>query len=662
MRLSSKKLRAASLTMATLLSSVFAVFALGSPAHADPDCNNGGYYVLWVRGSSEKIGDLRADAFYWSLIGSHQNPGVFGPSAAWAELGNLDGDVLKGDEPNNPGEYPAAGGVLGWALLPGYNDSVTIGMQELVTHLNHRYSSWGRNCHSETLVLGGYSQGADVIGWALRRHDLTQAAKNHIGFVALYGDPKFNPGSLSDRINRANFDSNWWWVRGDDTGFRYFNNYPYQNYTTRNSGILAPRDPYVANEFKGRFGSWCAYKDLVCAGHGNAVVHGNYHNIWIPASIGEIVYRARQKRNQLNPSNPVPVPAFTVSMPVGQPAVYETTSSSPNPPAPSIHQVIRTRGISGEAQVYAATKSAVTEAWWRPGGDGVHTSEIIHIAQNNITSIAKVNEPDGVTQALYTAVPDGVWETWWRPGEGIHHAKIVSGLNDVRQVIADPRWEGGKYVHRLYLLAQDGPYEVWWKDGDPSGVHVGRLDQITGAVTMTASTGPSGEYQLYVATPTWVYELWWYPWQGVHHGPIINITQANIDSLSKITLTSGQQRLYTGTSTGVWQSIWHNSTPAHNPEVHGKSGVIHSEVMKTGSAFQAYIATRNSVQEYWWHSNGAGNGSVITRNQGDITTFDKYNDGAAQQVYTATQNGEVYETWWGGGVGPQTNFLFRVSR
>jgi hypothetical protein len=52
----------------------------------------------------------------------------------------------------------------------------------------------------------------------------------------------------------------------------------------------------------------------------------------------------------------------------------------------------------------------------------------------------------------------------------------------------------------------------------------------------------------------------------------------------------------------------------------------------------------------------------MTRTQGDITTFTKYNDGAAQQVYTGTSNGQVYETWWGGGASPATNLLFTVGR
>lgn len=641
-----------------LTSGVVVVVGPASPAHADPSCQSNGYYVLWARGSGEMINDARAQAFGWRLAGGLG-------SFEWAELGNLDGTAADGEQVDDTDhEYPARR-VDGWhlvgAALFGYNNSVQVGVRELVAHLNDRYAGDGPEgngaCHSETLILGGYSQGADVIGSALERQGIAAAAKDNIGFVALYGDPKFNPGALSDRYNRVNFHSDWWWVRGDDAGFRFTGAPILPEYKVPNSGILQARDPYVPGEFKGRFGSWCAYNDLVCAGTGTEAVHSTkYQDNWIEDSVDEIVYEARKKHDQLDPSNPHSNSSFTVSMPNSLPATYGA------PPPATIHTLKRTKDPGGTNQVYAATRSAVTEAWWQPGGDGVHVKEMIHISQNNIVGFDKVNEPDGATQSLYTAVPDGVWETWWRPNEGIHSEKIVTGLSGVRQVIADPRWENGQYVHRLYLLAQDGPYEVWWRDGDPSGIHVNRLNQINDPVTMTASTGPSGEYQLYVATATWAYELWWYPGQGMHYGPVINVTQANIDSLSKITFSAGQQRLYTGTSTGVWQSVWQNSTPAHNHEVSGKTGVVHSEAMKPGSAFQIYLATGTSVQEYWWTTTNAGNSTLMSRSQGDITTFDKYNDSSYQQVYTATLYGQVYETYWGGGTGPTTKLLFTVGR
>ena len=657
--------------LVAMLSVVWLVgFGSATPAQADPDCKS--VYGVFVRGSGEHLNDKRAHVFYVALKNAVEARGL---SFGFSELGNEDGSVpvdmganpdsYNGVQPNaaykDPyDEYPAVP-VDNWSVVNvvngKYNNSVVVGSNELVAHLNQRYlpGPVGRGCSNESLVLGGYSQGADVVGWTLQRSDLLQVVRDHVGYVALYGDPKFDPGALSQR-------QQWqrpWWVRGDDPGFRY----AVSGNVVLDSGALGPRQPYVSDQFQGRFGSWCAYRDGICTGSvvpsTDPGTHSSAYDAtpnWIALSVPEIANKAITKRNELNPSLlPATGPSYTIAEP--NPSV-----NVPVTVLPRIKSVKRTTDPSGTPQVYAATNSAITEAWWHPGGDGVHTSEVIHIAQDNIVGFDKVNLPEG-KQALYTAVPDGIWETWWDAQHSPGSAKIISGLSGVRSVVAANRWESGQYVHRLYVLAGDGPWEFWWKDGDPEGIHKSRLVNINEPVTMTKSTGPDGEDQLYVASADWVYEIWWKPDTGVKYGTVINISQRDINSLSK-TLVGGEQRLFTGTSTSVWQSKWNGSTaPAHSAEVSGRTGIIHSQAMRTGSAYQIYIATTGGVREYWYSSTGAGNSNVVNRSQqGDISTFVKFNDGAAQQIYTGTNRGEVYETWWGGGTSPTTSKLFEVAR
>jgi hypothetical protein len=369
----------------------------------------------------------------------------------------------------------------------------------------------------------------------------------------------------------------------------------------------------------------------------------------------EIGWAVATRRNALNPTL---LPATT-----GYYAPPDPTTGPPTeePPHPVVTKVKRTAGPDGVREVYASTMSSVTEAWWYPGGDGVHTDEVINISQANIVGFDKVNEPDGVTQSLYTAVPDGVWETWWRPGEGIHNNKIATGLSGVRQVIAAPTMIDGQYTHRVYLLAEDGPHEFWWRDGG-DGIHGSLLNNISGPVTMTKSRGPDGADQLYVATPTWVYELWWHPGQGVHNGTIINITQGDIRSLDKgDNLPDGGQLLYTGTSTTAWQSYWLNSAPSHGTIATDQSNAIQIKKTVYNGVHELYLATGDHVQEYWWNGSASGGGELIRISQNNITSFDKSDDGADQQVYTASGD-LVYETWWRAGVNPSSSVLFKVAR
>lgn len=629
-------------------------------AHANPGCANGGVYAIFARGSGEHFNDQRATEFEADLRAALQSR----VSMAYAELGNFDNNYSVGG-----GEYPAVGG-LEAGFTPTYSSSVTKGANELVAYLNNRVTA----CPQESIVLGGYSQGADVVGWTIQRSDLNQTAKNHIGFVALYGDPKFNAGPLDDRANNANFGSNWWWVRGSGPGWRST-----LGVKEPNSGMYQPRNPYYAAGFGGRLGSWCDAGDGVCTGmfwrgwgfgsHGNAYqdrdANGQTcsgHTGWISCSTPEVAYKAIQMRNQLNPTL---LPATAASYTLTVPNADNSPPVTSTPPPPAILQVKRSLAPDGTThEVYAATNSTVTEGWWQPGGDGVHTDEIINIAQGNIVGFDKVNQPDGATQSLYTAVPDGVWETWWNASTSPQSAKIVTGLSGVRQVIAAPTMINGQYTHRLYLLAEDGPHEVWWRDGG-DGMHASLLNNISGPVTMAKSTGPDGADQLYVATPTWVYELWWWPGQGVHSGTIINITQGDIRSLSKgANLGDGGQLLYTGTSTTAWQTYWNSSngtSPSHGTIATGQTGAIQVEKDVYNGVHELYLATGDHVQEYWWNGPNSGGGELIRISQNNITSFDKSNDGAYQQIYTASGS-LVYETYWAAGVSPTSNVLFSVTR
>lgn len=681
-RISARRRRAPFLLVLTLLSAAgLTVLTPASPAHADPDCAS--VYAVFARGTGEHFNDLQAHDFYWYMKWAVEGTAASDGSHltfAWSELGNEDGgvpvDMTTGPNyenqpkpgPDAPDEYPATGAMV--SLDPPqvvlYDKSVTIGANELVTHLNNRVAK----CPQESIVLGGYSQGADVVGWVLQRSDLSQTVRNHVGFVALYGDPKFDPGALSQR-------EQWqrpWWVRGDDPGFRFTST---TGVVVPNNGAMFPRQPYVSSQFQGRFGSWCAYQDGICTGaasdhpwdlgtHGNAYQDhknsdGSWYTGWVSRSVPEIANKAAQMRNQLNPQL-LPATGPSYSIPGPDPNTDPPITSTP-PPPPTILQVKRTLAPDGTThEVYAATNSTVTEGWWHPGGDGVHTDQIINISQNNIVGFDKVNMPDGATQAIYTAVPDGVWESWWRSGTGVSSSKIVSGLSGVRQVIVANAYEGSQFVHRLYLLAQDGPYEVWWKDGG-DGVHVDRLNNITGGVAMAAGTGPDGAYEVFVATPTWVYELWWFPGGTVNARTILNITQGDILSLSMgANLSDGTQLLYTGTSTTCWQSAWvgDNGSVSTGTITVGQTNAGEIEKDVYNGMHEIYQTNGGRVQENYWSSAGSGSDTLITISQNNISSFDKSDDGAYQQVYTASGN-LVYETYWSAGVGPTSDVLYSVT-
>jgi len=266
--------------MATLLAGTAVALATAVPAYADPGCQNGGVYILWARGSGQAIGDVEATRFQQNVQNSLNAAGI--GTHAWAELGNLDGN----NHVDPATEYPAAPAL---GVFDGsYNSSVFTGVNELIASLNHRYTLGpvGMGCNTETAVLGGYSQGADVIGWALALTDggslfgypipaLTPAARSHIGFVAQYGDPHFNVACGQDRP----------WVRA--------------NARCDSVPRLGVRSPYLPSDFINRAGSWCDDGDGICAVNFWTIGIGThitaYRDMWIQQSAAEIVSKAGMK-------------------------------------------------------------------------------------------------------------------------------------------------------------------------------------------------------------------------------------------------------------------------------------------------------------------------------------------------------------------------------
>ena len=248
---------------------------------AEPQCQNGGVLMVHARGSDAGYDSAEAQIFFESVetaLGSI-------PSAQ-LELGdqNDDGQIdLNG--------YEAVDAPWAVVMPPYYDNSVDGGVAELTDYLNRRSLS----CPRETIVVGGYSQGAQVVGKALLDSSLSQNALSHIGYVALYADPKFNGITANPNCWRPQ------WVRGD---------VPCRN--DASFGALGKRDPYLPAIVESRTGSWCDNEDGLCTGTWPTTGIGNHGTIygsqWIAQSAPEIAHAAWLKTIELNPQPPAPPP------------------------------------------------------------------------------------------------------------------------------------------------------------------------------------------------------------------------------------------------------------------------------------------------------------------------------------------------------------------
>lgn len=143
-----------------------------------------------------------------------------------------------------------------------YRQSVIEGMGEFITYLADR----GARCPAEVFLVGGYSQGAQVISRSLSL--LVPDTRGRIAHVALFSDPTLHlpegedPAFVASCAQGIPVMASAW--RRGNVG------------CSTSSGILnleplrflniGPHTPYVPSDIEARVGSWCERTDGVCTG------------------------------------------------------------------------------------------------------------------------------------------------------------------------------------------------------------------------------------------------------------------------------------------------------------------------------------------------------------------------------------------------------------
>jgi hypothetical protein len=134
-----------------------------------------------------------------------------------------------------------------FSAVPGdYQESVKHGISETVGYVKDQIYE----CPHQLIALGGYSQGAQVVGESL--FQLTEQERSMIVGVGLFGDPKYVGATGDSLINPFDKSVSYPWRRGDATN--------------KDNGMLEPRVPYVPDDLAKRTASYCSHVDPICAG------------------------------------------------------------------------------------------------------------------------------------------------------------------------------------------------------------------------------------------------------------------------------------------------------------------------------------------------------------------------------------------------------------
>lgn len=197
--------------------------------------------LIFARGSGQSLGAAEATAFRQEII-KQLNAKKSSLNFSFYELGS---EEKSGDR------YPAIaldfwttiGAKVSSGAAYAYGESVKQGIAELKTHLN----AMAKSCPGTKFVLGGYSQGAQVITSAL-----PDLAPEKIIFAAAFGDPKLYLPEGEGLLPPACLGQS----------LSDYRIYVPNCYTA--AGSLGALKPYRPDNWAGKLGLWCTDKDLVC--------------------------------------------------------------------------------------------------------------------------------------------------------------------------------------------------------------------------------------------------------------------------------------------------------------------------------------------------------------------------------------------------------------
>ena len=225
---------------------------------------------VFARGSGEILRDKEADRFESQIRARLSSPATLHQY----ELGDggVDGFSYPAVPVGTDRGWESIWNTIGAGITGGggstYGDSVNEGVDELNAYLTKRAAA----CPDAHFVLGGYSQGAQVVGEAYNEK-LSDSLRGRVVYQALFGDPKlflpegtnYLPGAAPVACLDETSNSEW---RFDVPNCEVF------------QGSLGSRIPYLPQGFTSTTGLSCAPKDYVC-GSSRVFWDNNGHmNYW----------------------------------------------------------------------------------------------------------------------------------------------------------------------------------------------------------------------------------------------------------------------------------------------------------------------------------------------------------------------------------------------
>ncbi|MBQ2637820.1 cutinase family protein [Candidatus Saccharibacteria bacterium] len=285
----------------------------------------------------------------------------------------------------------ALGALVSGGNSYGYGKSVEAGANEAAAFIRE----FSKTCPNSKIILGGFSQGAQVVSLTLQKID-----PKNLFYAATFGDPKLylpeGKGINPPACRVENLSS-----------YRAFvpDCHVYE-------GVLGGYNPYdVSNDFYGKVGAYCRYHDVICG------VYTDLNN-WYDGHadyIGGGLYEAAANTALLKMISPIPTdPSLSKKQNVA--FLFDVTDSMDvllkKYRAEALRAIKRVFDAGGSVALYTYGDLRDYEPVELCGFDECSYSDLKRIINNLDTpSTGSGDSPESLLSASYTLMKKLKWET-----------------------------------------------------------------------------------------------------------------------------------------------------------------------------------------------------------------------------------------------------------
>ncbi|MGD8373470.1 MAG: CHAP domain-containing protein [Candidatus Woesebacteria bacterium] len=261
----------------------------------------------------------------------------------------------------------------------------------------------------------------------------------------------------------------------------------------------------------------------------------------------------------------------------------------------------------------------------------------------------------GKANQLWSSTDGAVYvDEWWPGSNGISHTKVFTAPANEKVVDFDKITQPDGVMQNLYVATNTGVYEIWWNGhGYSNPAKIVNLANTKRVIADNKQSGSTATHRLYVLANDGPYEYWWRDGTGISNGYRLWNINNGIDMI-KSQSVSGLDQVFVATDFQTYRMMWPVNGGVEQKVVSTLRDTVAIAKQNVGNTELFYTATQTGVHETWYkydpttktYTGFSHPAKIVTVPSGEyVVDVKKRYYNSTNQLYVATK-GHVYEYWW----------------